>query len=78
MARDLVCCFFGVKPVSKALSLSQALQGASSLFLYLEDMLRTIKRKHSNLPAEEELEVKIEVCCFRILQMWLSTVHLQL
>jgi hypothetical protein len=76
VARDLVCCFFEVKLAGIALSLSQALRVASSLFLYLEDVLHTIKRKRLNLPAREELEAMTEVCCFRILQMLLSAVHL--
>jgi hypothetical protein len=76
VVRDLVCYFFRAKPAGIALSLSQALRVASSLFLYLEDGAHTIKRKRLNLPARVKLEAMTEVCCFRILQMLLSAVHL--
>lgn len=75
-ARDLVCCFFGLKPASRALRLNRAYLEPCFLSHDLEDNLPITERKRSNLPAIVERETILEVCYYGIPQKWLSTARL--
>lgn len=54
------------------------MQEACSSFPGLEDKVLVIKRKCLNLPTGEEQEANTKVCCYGILQMWLSKARLPL
>ena len=78
-AKDLVCWFSRARPTDRGQSLSQAsLEACSSSPCLVEDNLQAFTRIRWNLLAIEELEGSTEECCFRILQMLLSTVRLPL